>query len=159
MAKAKEIPISNSLRQGMNCLDGHGCLDSGSGVVDEAGQRQSVDRCVCRAKRTEPLWLQALTGAVRRATRHHADTTCQTVSPTCLHADPPDRREAGRVFDPRAQKAHNQRSGIMFKIIGAAVVYGFALFGLATYLKDKADEEEAAAGSTGGSRPLRAVRS
>jgi hypothetical protein len=47
----------------------------------------------------------------------------------------------------------------MFKIIGAAVVYGFALFGLATYLKDEADEEEAAAGSTGGSRPLHAVRS
>jgi hypothetical protein len=39
----------------------------------------------------------------------------------------------------------NQRSGVMFKIIGAAVVYGFALFGLATYLQTKADEEEFAA--------------
>ena len=112
-----------------------------------------------RANRTEPFWLQALTGAVRKATHHRADTTCQTVSPTCAHADPPDRREAGRAFDPRAQRAQNQRSAVMFKIIGAAVVYGFALFGLATYLRDKADEEEAAAGDASDSRPLHAVRS
>lgn len=29
----------------------------------------------------------------------------------------------------------------MFKIIGAVVVYGFALFGLATYLEARSDEE------------------
>ena len=38
----------------------------------------------------------------------------------------------------------------MFKIIGAAVVYGFALFGLAKYLEVKSDEQEtAAAGARG----------
>jgi len=46
----------------------------------------------------------------------------------------------------------------MFKIIGAAVVYGFALFGLATYLETRSDEEEAIASSTEGC-PLHAVRS
>jgi hypothetical protein len=34
----------------------------------------------------------------------------------------------------------NQRSGVMFKIIGAVVVYGFALLGLATYLQAKSEE-------------------
>ncbi len=51
----------------------------------------------------------------------------------------------------------NQRSGVMFKIIGAAVVYGFALFGLAKYLETKSDEEEVAAAGASGS-PLHAVR-
>ncbi|WP_172969698.1 hypothetical protein [Rhodanobacter sp. T12-5] len=46
----------------------------------------------------------------------------------------------------------------MFKIIGAAVVYGFALFGLATYLEARSDEKEAAATSTSGGS-LHAVRS
>lgn len=30
----------------------------------------------------------------------------------------------------------------MFKIIGAAVVYGFALFGLATYLEARENEQK-----------------
>ncbi|MCW0203545.1 hypothetical protein [Rhodanobacter thiooxydans] len=47
----------------------------------------------------------------------------------------------------------------MFKIIGAAVVYGFALFGLATYLEARSDEQEAAAANTDDSGPLHAVRS
>lgn len=46
----------------------------------------------------------------------------------------------------------------MFKIIGAAVVYGFALFGLVKYLEAKSDEDEAVASSTG-ECPLHAVRS
>lgn len=45
----------------------------------------------------------------------------------------------------------------MFKIIGAAVVYGFALFGLATYLEARSEEESAAASTIGGSS--HAVRS
>jgi hypothetical protein len=45
----------------------------------------------------------------------------------------------------------------MFKIIGAAVVYGFALFGLATYLEARS-EEESEAENTSGSRPLHVVR-
>lgn len=52
----------------------------------------------------------------------------------------------------------NQRSGVMFKIIGAAVVYGFALFGLATYLEARSNKEESAAASTSGGS-LHAVRS
>lgn len=47
----------------------------------------------------------------------------------------------------------------MFKIIGAAVVYGFALFGLATYLKDKAEEDESVAPAAKGACPIHAVRS
>lgn len=46
----------------------------------------------------------------------------------------------------------------MFKIIGAAVVYGFALFGLATYLEARTDERESASRADG-SRPLHVVRS
>jgi hypothetical protein len=46
----------------------------------------------------------------------------------------------------------------MFKIIGAAVVYGFALFGLATYLEARSNKEESAAASTSGGS-LHAVRS
>ena len=47
----------------------------------------------------------------------------------------------------------------MFKIIGAAVVYGFALFGLATYLQTKSDEEEFAAPAAKEACPAHAVRS
>lgn len=72
------------------------------------------------------------------------DTTCQTASLAFLHADLPDRWEVcatGRMRPSiKGANGTNQRNGVMFKIIGAAVVYGFALFGLAKYLEAKSDE-------------------
>lgn len=46
----------------------------------------------------------------------------------------------------------------MFKIIGAAVVYGFALLGLAKYLEATSREQEPAADHADNVSPLCAVR-
>ena len=43
-------------------------------------------------------------------------------------------REPEQPLFQRRRKL-KQRSGIMFKIIGASIVYGFALFGLAKYFE------------------------
>lgn len=51
----------------------------------------------------------------------------------------------------------NQRSEVVFKIIGAAVVYGFALFGLAKYLEAHPDENNPTQCASG-SRPFRVIR-
>ena len=47
------------------------------------------------------------------------------------------RRNSPYVDDAGIPK---QRSGIMFKVIGAVVVYGFAMLGLATYLEARSNE-------------------
>lgn len=41
----------------------------------------------------------------------------------------------------------------MFKVIGAAVVYGFALFGLAKYFEETSNESEPATSNTGAAKP------
>lgn len=42
----------------------------------------------------------------------------------------------------RRYRGSKQRSEIVFKIIGAAVVYGFALFGLAKYFEGASSESD-----------------
>jgi hypothetical protein len=41
----------------------------------------------------------------------------------------------------------------MFKVIGAIVVYGFALFGLSTYLDAKSSESNHAGSNASGAKP------